>query len=222
MTVSFPEFVMLWQRWHNQITPELHRRLALWVSARLDGGERRLLLLAFRNFGKSTLLGLLAAWLLVRDPDHRILVLAAEHALATKLSRFARRVVERHPLCVALRGKGTATSWADDSFAVQRKGTWRDPSLLARGIGGNITGTHADTVICDDVEVPNTCGTAGQRDRLRERLTEVEHILTPGGLQVFAGTPHTYTIRFMLTRRGKRPVKTPPSWRGSADAWFLW
>ena len=59
-------------------------------------------------------------------------------------------------------------------------------------MGGNITGAHADTVICDDVEVPNTCGTAGRRDWLREHLTEVEHILTPGGLQVFAGTPHTY------------------------------
>lgn len=192
MTVSFPEFVMLWQRWHGQATPELHRRLALWIAGRLTAGEQRLLLLAFRNSGKSTLLGLLAAWLLSRDPDHRILVLAAEHALATKLSRFARRVVERHPLCAALRGKGGATSWSDDSFTVLRKGTWRDPSLLARGIGGNITGAHADTVICDDVEVPNTCGTAGRRDWLRERLTEVEHILTPGGLQVFAGTPHTY------------------------------
>ncbi len=190
--VTFPEFVMVWQRWHGQSTPGLHRRLARWVAARLDENEKRLLLLAFRNSGKSTLLGLLAGWLLSRDPDHRILVLAAEHALATKLSRFARRVIERHPLCASLRGKGEATSWADDAFTVRRSGTWRDPSLLARGIAGNITGAHADTVICDDVEVPNTCGTASRRDWLRERLTEVEHILTPGGLQVFAGTPHTY------------------------------
>lgn len=190
--ISFPEFVMLWQRWQGQATPALHRRMARWIASRLDNGENRLLLLAFRNSGKSTLLGLLAAWLLARDPDHRVLVLAAEHALAAKLTRFARRVVERHPLCVHLRGKGDATSWSDDSFTVRRKGTWRDPSLLARGIGGNITGTHADTVICDDVEVPNTCGTAARRDWLRERLREVEHILTPGGLQVFAGTPQTY------------------------------
>lgn len=192
LSVTFPEFVMVWQRWHDQVTPALHRRMARWLAAQLDENERRLLLLAFRNSGKSTLLGLLAAWLLTKDPDHRVLVLAAEHALATKLSRFARRVVERHPLCAGLRGKDSATSWADDSFTVRRKGTWRDPSLLARGIGGNITGTHADTVICDDVEVPNTCGNASRREWLRERLREVEHILSPGGLQVFAGTPHTY------------------------------
>ena len=192
LSVTFPEFVMVWQRWHDQATPALHRRMARWLAAQLDENERRLLLLAFRNSGKSTLLGLLAAWLLTKDPDHRVLVLAAEHALATKLSRFARRVVERHPLCAGLRGKDSATSWADDSFTVRRKGTWRDPSLLARGIGGNITGTHADIVICDDVEVPNTCGNASRREWLRERLREVEHILSPGGLQVFAGTPHTY------------------------------
>ncbi|HKK30005.1 MAG TPA: phage terminase large subunit, partial [Alphaproteobacteria bacterium] len=192
MTVSFPEFVLLWQRWQNETTPALHRRFARWFEACLQSGDRRLLLLAFRNSGKSTLLGLLAAWLLTRDPDHRILVLAAEHALATKLSRFARRVVERHPLCTPLRGRGDAASWRDESFTVIRRGVWRDPSVLARGIGGNITGAHADTVICDDVEVPNTTGTPARRHWLRERLMEVEHILAPEGLQVFAGTPHTY------------------------------
>jgi len=40
--------------------------------------------------------------------------------------------------------------------------------------------------------VADELGTAPRREWLRERLTEVEHILTPGGLQVFAGTPHTY------------------------------
>ena len=101
MTVSFPEFALLWQRWQGQTTPAVHRRLVCWIARQLSEGEQRLLLLAFRNCGKSTLLGLMAAWLLYRDPDHRILVLAAEQALATKLSRYARQVVERHPLCAA-------------------------------------------------------------------------------------------------------------------------
>ncbi|MCA8929508.1 MAG: phage terminase large subunit [Alphaproteobacteria bacterium] len=189
--LSFPEFALLWQRWQGQATPAVHRRILRWLAARLMEGEQRLLLLAFRNCGKSTLLGLLAAWLLYRHPDHRVLVLAAEQALATKLSRYARQVVERHPLCAPLRGKG-AGLWTDEAFTVARTATWRDPSLLARGIGGNITGAHADTVICDDVEVPNTAATAARRAWLRERLGEIEHIVSPDGLQIYAGTPHTY------------------------------
>ena len=190
-TLTFPEFALMWQRWQGQSTPAVHRRLVGWMGQQIDAGEQRLLLLAFRNCGKSTLLGLLAAWLLHRCPDHRILVLAAEQALATKLSRFARQVIERHPACVSLRGPGAGT-WTDEAFTVPRTQTWRDPSLLARGIGSNITGAHADTVICDDVEVPNTASTSMRRAWLRERLDEIEHIASPDGLQIYAGTPHTY------------------------------
>jgi hypothetical protein len=203
MSLTFPEFALLWQRWQGQTTPTVHRRLAQWIASELEQGEQQLLLLAFRNCGKSTLLGLLAAWLLYRDPDHRILVLAAEQALATKLSRYARQVIERHPLCAALRGK-EAGMWTDDAFTVARSATWRDPSLLARGIGANITGAHADTVICDDVEVPNTASTASRRLWLRERLGEIEHIVSPDGLQIYAGTPHTYYS--IYARQARREV----------------
>ena len=203
MSLTFPEFALLWQRWQGQNTPDVHRRLARWIAGELERGEQRLLLLAFRNCGKSTLLGLLAAWLLYRDPDHRILVLAAEQALATKLSRYARQVIERHPLCAALRGKA-AGMWTDDAFTLARSATWRDPSLLARGIAANITGANADTVICDDVEVPNTASTASRRQWLRERLGEINHIASPDGLQIYAGTPHTYYS--IYARKARREV----------------
>ena len=192
MTVTFPEFVLMWQRCQGEASPALHKFLAKWLFTKIEGGERHLLLLAFRNSGKSTLLGLLCAWLLAREPNHRILVLAAEQALASKLSRYARRVVEQHPFCRHLHQSSRASGWSDDAFTVNRSAVFRDPSLLARGIGGNITGTHADTVICDDVEVPNTVNTPQRREWLRTRLLEVEHIRSPDGLQIFAGTPHTF------------------------------
>jgi hypothetical protein len=64
--------------------------------------------------------------------------------------------------------------------------------MLAKGIGANLTGTRADVIICDDVEVPNTCDTAGKRSDLRERLQELSFILTPDGMMVYIGTPHSY------------------------------
>ena len=72
---------------------------------------------------------------------------------------------------------------------MRRPLTQRDPSLLARGITANITGSRADVVICDDVEVPNTCNTPGKREQLRERLAEISYVLVPGGLQLYVGTP---------------------------------
>jgi hypothetical protein len=45
----------------------------------------------FRNAGKSTLVGIFCAWLLLNNPDLRILVLAAEHDLARKMARNVKR-----------------------------------------------------------------------------------------------------------------------------------
>lgn len=189
--VDFPIFVEVWNRDQGLTTPAHHHRIATWLERRWRGEDRRLLLMAFRNSGKSTLVGLFAAWLLVENADLRILVLAADGALARKMVRNTKRILERHRLAAGLRPE-QADEWAADRFTVARAAEWRDPSMLARGIGANLTGSRADLVICDDVEVPNTCDSAVKRMELRERLGEIDFILTPQGTQLYVGTPHTY------------------------------
>jgi hypothetical protein len=182
------EFVWIWNRRHGQRTPVVHRRILRWMEA--EAPKRRLLLMAFRGCGKSTLMALFCAWSLYRQPERRILVLAAEQSLAAKLVAHTRRILERHPLCPRLLPEGVE-GWAADRFTVVRDAPLRDPSMLAQGLGGNITGMRADMILCDDVEVPGNSDTPGKRADLRERLAEAEFILTPGGLILYAGTPHT-------------------------------
>ena len=67
----------------------------------------------------------------------------------------------------------------------------REPSVTCQGISGNITGMRSDLIICDDVEVPNTCNTYQKRLNLRERLRELDFILSPHGTMIYIGTPHT-------------------------------
>lgn len=176
--VGFRQFVWLWNRCQGQMTPDLHLEIAAWLNERWEEGDRRLVMLVFRNAGKSTLVGIFCAWLLLHAPDLRILVLAAEHDLARKMVRNVKRIIERHPLTRPLVPQ-RADHWAADQFTVRRQLTQRDPSLLARGIAANITGSRADVVICDDVEVPNTCATPNRRAELRQRLREIEYVLTP-------------------------------------------
>ena len=144
---AFPVFVALWNETQRLTTPDLHFEIAGWLSDRWNTHDRELLLMAFRNSGKSTLVGL--------KPK-------------------------------------AAEEWASDRFTVSRAGTHRDPSMLAKGIVANVTGSRADVVICDDVEVPNTCDTPEKREALRERLDEIDFVLSPDGLRLFVGTPHTY------------------------------
>jgi len=189
--IGFAEFVWIWNRAHGLTTPHLHVRIARWLAQCWRSGDRELLLLAFRSSGKSTLVGLFCAWLLLCDPDLRILVLAGDFALARKMVRNVKRIIERHPLTSWLKPPH-ADQWASDQFTVTRPAELRDPSMLAKGIFANVTGLRADVIICDDVEVPNTCDSSPKRADLRARLREIEYVLVPGGLQLFVGTPHTY------------------------------
>lgn len=189
--MDFAAFVEAWNAGQGLATPALHREICGWLAGRWAAGERHLLLMAFRDSGKSTLVGLFCAWLLHRDPDLRILVLAADFALARKMARNVKRIIERHPATEGLKPE-RRDQWAAAQFTVARTAELRDPSMLAAGIGANITGCRADVIVCDDVEVPNTCDTAPKRADLRERLGEIDYVLVPGGLQLYVGTPHTY------------------------------
>jgi len=188
---SFAEFVWIWDQMLGLGLPRHHRRMADWLENCWQSGKREMLLMAFRNSGKSTLVGLFCAWLLYRDANLRILVLAADLDLAKKMVRNVKRVIERHPL-MAGHVPERLIDWGSERFTVARRGVLRDPSMQAVGIGGNITGSRADIVICDDVEVPKNSDSAHKRAELREKLSEISYVLSPGGAQLYVGTPHSY------------------------------
>ena len=114
-------------------TPHLHLVMADWLETSLESGERSLLLLAFRGAGKSTLVGLFCAWLLLRDSALRILVLAAEHSLASKMTRYIRQSIERHPLTAHLRGAIGKQLWAYDQVTVCRQQDEQRSVFIGKG-----------------------------------------------------------------------------------------
>lgn len=212
---SFALFLTVWNRTQNQTTPKVHLKMARWLQNRWLSGDRRLLLMAFRSCGKSTIVGLFAAWLLWRHPALRILVLAADTTLAGKMVRNTKRILERHPLTDHMR-PDKADQWASDRFTVNRPIELRDPSMIAFGIGANITGCRADIILCDDVEVPNTADTAEKRTNLRERLAELSFVLVPGGTQLYVGTPHAFDTVY-ATCRTDAPDASDPFLEGYKD-----
>ena len=190
-SVSFDIFVVIWNNLQNMKTPEIHIKIARWLDHNWEIGNRQLLLMAFRACGKSTLVGLFCAWLFFKDSNLRILVLAADLNLSRKMVRNVKKIIERHPLTKMLK-PDNPDQWATDLFTVKREKEMRDPSMLARSITANMTGSRADIIICDDVEVPTSCETVEKRHSLRESLAEIDYVLVPNGLQLYVGTPHHY------------------------------
>lgn len=189
--LTFPVFVSVWNKLQGQTTPAHHFKIARWFDKAWVNNKKRLLLLAFRASGKSSLIGLFCVWRLWQNPNTRILVIAADSALAKKMVRQVKRIIEKHPFTKNLKPQ-TLDQWGSDRFTVKRTQELRDPSMLAKGIHSNLTGTRADIIICDDVEVPKTSATQAKRDDLRLKLHELDYILMPDGTQIYAGTPHNF------------------------------
>lgn len=188
--MAFYDFMDEWNNYINMKTPVHHKRMMEFLVDVWSGGVRRGLLMAFRHSGKSTVVGIFAACVLYMHPNVRILILSAENALATRMVNHIRNILENHPWCVNMVPKNKK-EWAAGRITINRPVGIREPSVVCQGIHGNITGSRADLIICDDVEVPNTCNTPQKREMLRERLRELDFILSPGGAMIYIGTPHT-------------------------------
>lgn len=207
--VDFFEFVYIWFRLQGMKIPRHQKKMLHWLSKLYAKQfDRQGLLMAFRNSGKSTIVGLFCAWALYDNPSLRILVMAADHALAKKMVRNVKRIIEQHPLTKYLKPP-KRDQWASGQFTVVRKQEQRDPSMLAKGIDANITGLRADLIICDDVEVPKNCDTPLKRQELREKLDEIDYILTPQGIQLYIGTPHTFYTIYQTEPDKSKPETEP-------------
>ena len=76
------------------------------------------------------------------------------------------------------------------------------------GITGQLTGSRADLMVLDDIEVPSNSMTELMREKLLQLVTESESILTPkkDSRIMFLGTPQTtFTIYRKLAERNYRP-----------------
>lgn len=190
MITEFYNFLDEWNKLIGLQTPKHHKDILKFLVDVLQEHPHKGLLMSFRYSGKSTVVGIFAACVLHTNPNTRILILAAHNALASRMVGHIRNILENHPICVDLIPK-SKKEWAADRITVNRSIGIREPSVVCQGINGNITGMRADLIICDDIEVPNTCNTNQKREKLRERLRELDFILSPNGTMIYIGTPHT-------------------------------
>lgn len=190
MITEYCNFMDAWNKTLNQTTPHHHRQIMEFLVSVLSDDMHRGLLMAFRHSGKSTVVGIFAACTLYLFPQTRILILSAETGLATRMVTHIRHILENHPWCVDLI-PSSRKDWAAGRITINRPIGIREPSVICQGVHGNITGMRADLIICDDVEVPNTSNTPQKRENLRERLRELDFILSPSGTMIYIGTPHT-------------------------------
>ena len=177
----------------------------------LQNGPKRLQVQAFRGVGKSWITGAFVLWTLFNDPERKVMIISASKERADNMSIFLQKLIIDTPWLKHLQPKSDDSRWSRISFDVNCS-PHQAPSVKSVGITGQLTGSRADLMILDDVEVPGNSLTEFMREKLLQLCTEAESILTPKSDSriMYLGTPQTtFTIYRRLAERNYRPMVWP-------------
>lgn len=162
------------------------------IAGYLQHGPRKCCIEAFRGVGKSFITSAYVLWELYRNPQIKIVVVSASKSRADAFTTFTLRLIEEMPVLQFLKPKANQRA-SRVEFDVGPAVADQSPSVRSVGITSQITGSRADIIVADDVEVPNNSATADMREKLIERVKEFSAILKPLDTSrvIYLGTPQT-------------------------------
>ena len=205
------DFKLFLQALWTQLDLPSPTRAQYAIADYLQHGPKRLQIQAFRGVGKSWITGAFVLWTLFNDVEKKIMIISASKERADNMSIFLQKLIIETPWLSHLRPKSDDARWSRISFDVNCS-PHQAPSVKSVGITGQLTGSRADLMILDDIEVPGNSMTELMREKLLQLCTEAESILTPKNDSriMFLGTPQTvFTVYRKLAERNYRPFVWP-------------
>ena len=205
------DFKLFLQALWTQLDLPSPTRAQYAIADYLQNGPKRLQIQAFRGVGKSWITGAFVLWTLFNDKEKKIMIISASKERADNMSIFLQKLIIETPWLSHLRPTSDDARWSRISFDVNCS-PHQAPSVKSVGITGQLTGSRADLMILDDIEVPGNSMTELMREKLLQLCTEAESILTPKNDSriMFLGTPQTvFTVYRKLAERNYRPFVWP-------------
>ena len=165
----------------------------LWLRRMLLGRED-MTLLAHRGSGKTTCLAFAMACTLVLDPRRNLLFLRKTEEDVAEVIRQVKMIL-RSPAMreVSRRIWGepvlpcrTSVFTVETNVRCSGRGALQ---LVGQGVGGSLTGKHADLIVTDDIVNLSDRLSPPERAHTRAVWRELQNIRNPGGRIVSCGTP---------------------------------
>lgn len=185
--------------------------MAYW----LQHAPQKVILSAFRGIGKSFITVAFVLWVLLLDPQKKIMVVSANDNLASDFTIFCKQLILGMPVLQHLVPR-VGQRDKMEVFDVGPATPDKNPSVKSVGITGQLTGSRADIIVSDDVEVPKNSYTFVQRERLSALVKEYAAILKPldESRVIVLGTPqHEESLYVKMEQRGYQcrvwPVQIP-------------
>jgi len=186
------------------------------ISQFLQNGPKRAIVMAFRGVGKSWICSAYVVHQLLLDPSKNILVVSASKTRSDDFSTFTLRLIHEIPVLESLKPRD-GQRFSKISFDVGPAPASHAPSVKSLGITSQLTGSRADIIVADDVEVANNSATQGMRDKLSDQVKEFDAIIKPLKTSriLFLGTPQCEdSIYTKLRERGYETRVWPSEYVG--------
>ena len=205
------DFKLFLQALWSQLDLPSPTRAQYAIADYLQHGPKRLQVQAFRGVGKSWITGAFVLWTLFNDNEKKIMIISASKERADNMSIFLQKLIIETPWLNYMQPKDDNARWSRISFDIKCP-PHQAPSVKSVGITGQLTGSRADLMVLDDIEVPGNSMTELMREKLLQLCTEAESILTPkkDSRIMFLGTPQTtFTVYRKLSERSYKPFVWP-------------
>ena len=190
---------------YTKLRDDLHAR---WIR-RMVTATDDMTLQAHRGSYKTTCLIIAIALLMISRPKSNIIFLRKTDSdvaeVVNAVNRLLREDVLRQ-IYNALTGselvvaRNTSTEITLASYAAPGGAA----QLLGIGIGGSLTGKHADIVITDDIINLKDRISRAERERTKAIVQELQNVLNPGGRFINTGTPWHKEDAFTLMPEPER------------------
>ena len=205
------DFKLFLQALWDQLDLPEPTRAQYAIADYLQHGPKRLQIQAFRGVGKSWITAGFVLWTLFKDNEKKIMIISASKDRADNMSIFLQKLIVETPWLNHLQPTNEDARWSRISFDVACP-PHQAPSVKSLGITSQLTGSRADFILLDDVEVPGNSMTELMREKLLQLCTETESILTPSDDSriCFLGTyQNSFSIYTRLAERNYKPFVWP-------------
>ena len=179
-----------WALGYKDFKPNLHGEWIRWIVT----GEKDGTLQAHRGSYKTTCLCVGIALLMMKERGKNIIFLRKTDNDVAEVVQNVDRILQSpvmQEIYLALTGtqleiiKSTNTEITTSAYNAPRGSA----QLLGIGIGGSLTGKHADIIITDDIVNLKDRQSRAERDRTKAVYMELQNVKNRGGRIINTGTP---------------------------------
>lgn len=183
---------------YKDFVPEIHGK---WI-AKMVMGTDDMTLQGHRGSYKTTCLCVAIALMLIHYRDKNIIFLRKTDTDVVEVIKNVERILNSdifQQIFAALTGTGllirsNSTEITTSAYTAPRGAV----QLLGIGIGGSLTGKHADIIITDDIVNLRDRISRAERERTKAVYQELQNIRNPGGRIINTGTPWHVEDAFSL------------------------